>query len=267
MSYLHGYSDEEQKRLTEQAEFLEFQVFQDVNFSDAQHILEVGCGVGAQSQILLRRFPKLRITGVDLNEDQLKTLNRRIGSGEISKERMSAVCANAENLPFKEDSFDGAFFCWILEHVPSPEKVLAEAKRVLRPGSKVVISEVMNSSFFLDPYSPNVLKYWAAFNDYQYDKSGDPFTGVKLGNFLLNQEYKQIRTAVKSLYFDNREPLKRENAIDYWTKLLLSAAPQLLLEKYVEQETVDGMKKELAAIAKNPSAVFFYAFIQATAEV
>ena len=47
------------------------------------------------------------------------------------------------------------------------------------------ITEVMNSSFFLDPYSPNVWRYWMAFNDFQYDHGGDPFVGAKLGNLLL----------------------------------------------------------------------------------
>lgn len=267
MSYLHGYSAEEQNRLTEQAEFLEFNVFQDINFSDNEHILEVGCGVGAQSKILLRRFPQLKITGVDLNEAQLERLMQRIDNGELPVDRMSALHANAEKLPIENETFDGAFFCWILEHVPHPEKILAETKRVLKKGSKVVITEVMNASFFLDPYSPNVLKYWAAFNDYQYENAGDPFVGVKLGNYLLSQNYKQIQTKVKPLYFDNREPIKRERAIRYFTKLLLSAAPQLMEAGCVDHETVEAMKIELDSIAQNPSAVFFYTFIQATAEV
>lgn len=69
--YLHGFSKEEQQRLRQQASFAEHTIYQDVNFSKNSHILEVGSGVGAQSEILLRRFPKLKIEETDLNDQQL----------------------------------------------------------------------------------------------------------------------------------------------------------------------------------------------------
>jgi len=39
-------------------------------------ILEVGCGVGAQTEILLRRFPKTHVTGIDLNDKQLEAAKK-----------------------------------------------------------------------------------------------------------------------------------------------------------------------------------------------
>ena len=49
--YLHGFSSEEQDRLRRQARFGEHTIYQDVNFSRVKNLLEVGCGVGAQSEI------------------------------------------------------------------------------------------------------------------------------------------------------------------------------------------------------------------------
>jgi len=45
----------------------------------------------------------------------------------------------------------------------------------------------------------------------------------------------------------------------------MSASSQLLEAKYVTQEIVDGMKKEMAVVANDPNAVFFFSFIQAKA--
>lgn len=204
--YLHGFSDKEQQRLRTQAEFAEHTIFQNINFSTAKKVLEVGSGVGAQTEILLRRFPKIHVTGVDLNEKQIDAAKKYVGSLPGTQGRYEYHQMSADNLSFDAQTFDAAYLCWILEHVPNPAQVLSEVRRVLRPGSEIVVTEVMNSSFFLDPYSPNVWKYWMAFNDYQHNHAGDPFIGAKLGNLLTQVGYHQVRTEVKTWHFDNRQP-------------------------------------------------------------
>ncbi len=265
--YLHGFSDTEQARLRTQAEFAEFTIFQNINFSNAKKILEVGSGVGAQTEIILRRFPKVHVTGIDLNEKQVEAARKYLGSFPSAANRYEFHKMSADNLTFEPQSFDGAYLCWILEHVPNPAQVLSEVRRVLRPGSEIVVTEVMNSSFFLDPYSPNVWKYWMAFNDYQYDHAGDPFIGAKLGNLLTQVGYHQVKTEVKTWHFDNRQPALRKQAIHFWTDLLLSASDKLVEDKYVEQEVVDKAKEELGRVANDPNAVFMYSFMQAKAQV
>lgn len=265
--YLHGFSETEQARLRTQAEFAEFTIFQNINFSNAKKILEVGSGVGAQTEIILRRFPKVHVTGIDLNEKQVEAARKYLGSFPSAVNRYEFHKMSADNLTFEAQSFDGAYLCWILEHVPNPAQVLSEVRRVLRPGSEIVVTEVMNSSFFLDPYSPNVWKYWMAFNDYQYDHAGDPFIGAKLGNLLTQVGYHQVKTEVKTWHFDNRQPALRKQAIHFWTDLLLSASDKLVEDKYVEQEVVDKAKEELGRVANDPNAVFMYSFMQAKAQV
>lgn len=265
--YLHGFSETEQSRLRTQAEFAEFTIFQNINFSTAKKVLEVGCGVGAQTEILLRRFPKIHVTGIDLNDKQLEAAKKFLGSKPSATGRFEFQQMSADNLSFEAQTFDAAYLCWILEHVPNPAQVLSEVRRVLRPGSEIVITEVMNSSFFLEPYSPNVWKYWMAFNDYQHSHAGDPFIGAKLGNLLTQVGYHQVKTEVKTWHFDNRQPAQRKQAIHFWTDLLLSAAGSLVAEKYVDQEVVDKATEELGKVANDPNAVFMYSFMQARAQV
>lgn len=264
--YLHGFSKKEQDRLRTQAEFAEFIVYQDVNFSGVKNLLELGCGVGAQTEILLRRFPKLNIVGIDLNDNQLNAANEHLANFSQYKNRYSIQKMNAEDIEFESHSFDAAFLCWILEHVPSPINVLAEVRRVLKPGAKIIITEVMNSSFFLDPYSPNVWKYWMAYNDFQYENAGDPFVGAKLGNLLASAGFSQIETKVKTWHLDNRYPSKRKETIDFWSDLLMSGAQSLIDQKVVNEELVKLAKEELKKVSRDPNAVFFYSFIQAHAK-
>lgn len=263
--YLHGFTEEEQSRLRKQANFGEFTVYQNINFSHVDDLLEVGCGVGAQSEILLRRFPDLKLTGIDRSPKQLGAAQHILSKTPYTKDRFTLKEMDATNMEFSANSFDGAFLCWVLEHIPDPIRVLSEVRRVLRPGSIVYITEVMNSSFFLDPYSPNVWKYWMAFNDYQLKQKGDPFVGAKLGNFLMQLGYHDIHTEIKTWFLDNRYPQARKDCVEYWADLLLSASEQLVAANYVSLEVVDEMKMEMSRVANDPNAVFFYSFVQASA--
>lgn len=265
--YLHGFSATEQARLVKQAKLAESTIFHDIDYTGARRLLEVGSGVGAQTEILLRRFPDLHATCVDLNEAQLGAARANLGAMPWLDGRYALHRADATNLPFEPRSFDAAFLCWVLEHVPSPARVLNEVRRVLSPGSPVYITEVMNSSFLLDPYSPNVWRYWMAFNDFQYESGGDPFIGAKLGNLLLAGGFRDVTTEVKTFYFDNREPARRKTMIAFWEELLLSAADQLMSAMRVTSDVVDGMRREMQQVQNDPNAVFFYAFVQARATV
>ena len=265
--YLHGFSPTEQARLVRQARLAESTIFRNIDYPGAKRLLEVGSGVGAQTEILLRRFPDLHVTGVDLSTAQVDAARARLAQQPWLDGRYDFRQADATDLPFEPRSFDAAYLCWVLEHVPKPARVLSEVRRVLAPGAPVYVTEVMNASFVLDPYSPNVWRYWMAFNDFQYDSGGDPFIGARLGTLLLAGGFRDVSTEVKTFHFDNREPALRKTMIAFWEELLLSAADQLIAAGCVTAEVVEGMRREIAQVQNDPDAVFFYAFMQARATV
>ncbi len=265
--YLHGFTPTEQDRLYRQARFMEHRVHSRLPLTRARKLLEVGCGVGAQTEILLRHFPQLKVTGIDASETNLARAKNYLEHQPWTKDRFEAVLGDAGRMPFEPDSFDSAFLCWILEHVSNPALVLSEVRRVLRAGSPIVVSEVQNASFFLSPYSPNTLLYWDAFNDRQLALGGDPFVGAKLGNLLLRVGYRDIETEVCDIHLDSRAPAERAEFLAYWTELLLSGAPGLLESGNTTESVVEAMKAELDTVAHDPDAVFFYSFVQARAKV
>jgi len=263
--YLHGFTEGEQSRLYEQAHVLEPVVHDRLPFRRSRNLLEVGCGVGAQTEILLRHFPDLNVTGIDQSETNLNRARQHLTSRPWTEGRYRLQKADALLLPFDAAQFDSAFLCWILEHVGDPPLVLSEVRRVLSPGSPIVVSEVLNATFFLSPYSPQTLAYWAAFNDRQVELGGDPFVGAKLGNLLQAVGFRDITTEVKTFHLDNRTPGERAEFLVHWTDLLRSGSAELLASGKVAEETVADMEKELQVVAHSPDAVFFYSFIQARA--
>ncbi len=262
--YIHGFTRDEQDRLYKQARIHENLIFNNVDFSSQSHILEVGSGVGAQTQILMERFPHLKIDCVDASEAQIQraqeTLQDAITRGQVRIHR-----ADALHLPFPEESFDGTFICWLLEHVQEPVGILEEVRRVLKSGGIIYCNEVLNSTFYLHPYSPYTLKYWFEFNDFQWSVKGDPFIGGKLANYLMKAGYQNVSTKVLTHQYDNRTPKQRAAFMDYWCHLLLSGAKGLIENGRVTQQIVDGMRDELQALKKDPDAVIFYSWILARA--
>ncbi|MBX2995779.1 MAG: class I SAM-dependent methyltransferase [Bdellovibrionaceae bacterium] len=263
--YIHGFSKEEQDRLLHQARVHEEIIFSNIDFSGAKKIVEVGSGVGAQTQILLERFPQAHIDCVDASDKQIERARQTL-SGPIAQGRVRLHQGDAMNLPFKGDEFDGAFICWLLEHLQNPVGVLSEVRRVLKSGGVIYCNEVLNATFYLHPYSPATLKYWFEFNDQQWELKGDPFVGGKLANYLMKAGYQNISTKVLTHQYDNRLPKKRAAFIDYWTDLMLSGAPELIKSGRVSAETVEEMKSEFQVVKNDPDSVVFYSWILARAE-
>jgi ubiquinone/menaquinone biosynthesis C-methylase UbiE len=263
--YLHGFTTEEQNRLYWQARIAEQSIFEHIDFAQQQKILEVGCGVGAQSEILLERFPHIQLQGVDASETQVERARKHLAR-QIGERRASIDVGDALHLTYPSDSFDGAFVCWLLEHVPKPVEILREIRRVLRPSGVIFCNEVLNATFYVHPYSPATLKYWFEFNDHQFNLGGDPFVGAKLANYLIAAGYQNVSTRVITRHHDNRAPKQRAQFIEFWTSLLLSGAPALIAAGKVTDGDVAEMKRELALLKDADDSVFFYSWVQARAQ-
>lgn len=94
-------------------------------------ILELGCGVGTTTRFLRATFPRARITAIDLSDPYIQRARKRLGS----RERLDLVQGDAGQLPYQDGHFDAVVSVFLLHELPIAErqKVLAEAKRVLKP--------------------------------------------------------------------------------------------------------------------------------------
>jgi demethylmenaquinone methyltransferase/2-methoxy-6-polyprenyl-1,4-benzoquinol methylase len=99
-----------------------------------QTVLDVACGTGSVAIELGRRYG-CRIVGVDQSAEMLETARRRVG------ERVELREARAEALPFKDASFDGLTFTYLLRYVDDPAATMRELARVVRPGARVAMLE------------------------------------------------------------------------------------------------------------------------------
>jgi ubiquinone/menaquinone biosynthesis C-methylase UbiE len=103
-------------------------------FGDA---LEIGAGTGYFSLNLLQAGAIERATATDISPGMLAKLDGN--AGRLGLEVKTAA-AEAETLPFGDESFDLVFGHAVLHHIPDLEKAFAEFRRVLRPGGAIAFA-------------------------------------------------------------------------------------------------------------------------------
>lgn len=103
--------------------------------------LDVCCGTADLVLLASRAVgPAGRAIGVDFAKGMLAVGARRLRAAR-PQARTSLVCADAEALPFVDESTDAVSFAFGIRNVASPSGALREAHRVLRPGGRVVVLE------------------------------------------------------------------------------------------------------------------------------
>jgi SAM-dependent methyltransferase len=118
-----------------------------------ERVLDVGCGAGTAELILTALQPGgVHFVGVDLVHARLRDARQAMRAQAVVAE---LATADAARLPFASASFDAAFAVAVLQHVPRPRDVVANLRRVLRPGGRLVIAEPDNGAryWFSEPAS------------------------------------------------------------------------------------------------------------------
>ena len=102
--------------------------------SRGKRVLEIGVGMGADYEQWLKAGALA--TGVDLSKTSLDRAHRRC---ELSGLAPDLRLADAENLPFPDNSFDIVYSYGVMHHSPDTARCLQEAFRVLKPGGEARI--------------------------------------------------------------------------------------------------------------------------------
>lgn len=103
-------------------------------------VLEIGCGRGVGTEIILERFEAGEVHAFDLDPDMVRLARERLV--RYSSDRVRLFAGDAENIEAPDESFDAVVDFGIIHHCPNWQRAVAEVRRVLKPGGKFFFEEV-----------------------------------------------------------------------------------------------------------------------------
>ena len=124
-------------------------------------MLDVGCG-----EMPYRSFlpPAVRYTGIDVPQASAFMMQ---GNGDV-------ISFDGYSIPFPDASFDTVVCTEVLEHSPEPSALIAEMKRVLRPGGTLIATVPFSARVHYAPYD------FHRFSRYALDRMFATFTDIRI---------------------------------------------------------------------------------------
>lgn len=258
--YVHGYNEVEDRRLNDQAGTLAELLHRDSVFQPAEHVLEAGCGVGAQTAILASKNPETQFTCIDLSATSLE--QAQASANALDLKNVTIQRADIFDLPFDAESFDHVFLCFVLEHLPDPVDALKKLQHVLKPGGTITAIEGDHGSTYFHPQSDLAWRTIQCLIDLQAANGGDALIGRRLFPLFQEAGLSDVAVDPRMVYVDGSKP----ELIDGFTHKTFIAMVQGVREKALAagMMTPDAWDQGIAemTLAAEPDGVFCYTFFK-----
>lgn len=144
-------------------------IIRQMGIRDNESVLEVGCGTGYLCRYLCRGREGLSLTGIDRDETFLSEARRY--AKEEGLNQISYVYGEAEQLPFKDHTFDHVVSHTFLTSTEHPTQALSEMHRVVKPGGRIssITAMSLNEMVADEGYYPKDCYFMSRFR-FLYNK-------------------------------------------------------------------------------------------------
>ena len=203
-AYVHGYGEREAQRLMDQAESVSDLIHHDTEFPPDSRILEVACGVGAQTVAMAQRLPACRFVSFDKIPQSVGLAAERVRTAGLQEVHL--LTADLFEAPFKPESFDVLFVSYLLEHLPDPLAALISLKTLLRPGGTLLVVEGDHGSCYFHPDTPEAIRAWKCLIEVQAGLGCDSEIGRRLHPLLQSAGFENVRVSPRMVYADQSRP-------------------------------------------------------------
>ncbi len=128
-----------------------------INLSPSEgKFLEIGTGTGWDAILVAKNTSNVQVTAIDLSDEMLKFASRNASREGVSN-KINFIKGDAKGLPFDDRTFDAVFCQNMLHHLPQPEEMLSEIKRVVKIDGAIIIRDLVRHSKFMNAICVNIL--------------------------------------------------------------------------------------------------------------
>lgn len=261
--YVHGFDDAARQRLEDQAASLEDLLHHDTTFEPGALIVEFGCATGAQTVRLASSLTDQRLVALDRSDVMLGEARRRLDAA--GQAEVMLIRADARDAPFPDASVDHVVIRFLLEHVTDPVAVLRSARRILKPGGRLMVIEGDHGPTSFHPDDAAAHDAIACQVELQRRLGGDPMIGRRLRSLLLAAEFTDVHVSPRLVHADGSRPALQQGFTQRtFTAMIAGVRHDALAAGMITAERFDAGIAALQRTAE-PDGVFLYLFMKATA--
>jgi ubiquinone/menaquinone biosynthesis C-methylase UbiE len=189
--------------------------------------LDVGCGSGSFTELIIQRGAPSTISAIDPSEDQIV-----VAKGKLSAQQIDYRTGDAMSLPYDDGDFDVAVMALVVQYIPDPDKAMSEITRVVRKGGTVAA--------YVWPGRAEGHPYWPLTNAFRSIGTADsnrPGNRMRTSEALVDLFASSRLAGIESRMFDI--PLEFEDFNDFW----FSVTPENY--RHLRSSDVDRLKAAL----------------------
>lgn len=202
---------------------------------DQMSLVELGSGPGFISESLLSLLPNGSVTAVDIDPIMVQHAKKYQKQQQISEEKLKIIEASIMDTGLPDNTFDFAVARAVFGHLIDPVGAAKEIRRILKPGGKLVVSDIDTDAFSLpDPPIPEFKLLMEKYSELQIAKGGDPKIGRKLMRILNKAGFQNLDIEVIVLHNGeiSLDEFFSKNDPEMFSRLLVDKG--LLTEKHIE---------------------------------
>jgi ubiquinone/menaquinone biosynthesis C-methylase UbiE len=263
MKYVHGYDQRENIRLQDQALTLVELLHSDTCYPAGSRVLEAGCGIGAQTITLARNSPDAHFISIDISASSVAEARKKVENSGFSN--ISFQQGDIFKLPFKPESFDHIFVCFVLEHLSQPVEALNCLKNLLKAGGTITVIEGDHGSTYFYPDSETAHKAIQCQVELQKKAGGNANIGRELYPLLNAAGFAAIRVSPRMVYVDSSKPHLVEGFTkNTFTAMIEGVRESSVAEGLIDEKTFDDGIRGLYRTTET-DGVFCYTFFKGVA--